>query len=346
MTIRTVNVGLVKAIFVGTTAPTNTNVLWRDTSLNPPLHKYYNTTTSSWETFIYSTLIDNVTIKKDVDGKLYVDLTEIPALSIEDGSILLVKLEDVASGTVFYRKTAGDGAPEIQTLAVLKEDLGLQGTNTGDQDLSGYVLKITTINGKALTGNISLTPSDIGSPTGSGTSTGTNTGDETLETILSKLGITVLSGENTGDQIASTVPILDVDELYDAENVEDALKEVKEIADEAYSIAIQSARVIPIYLPAYAAVNQRCSNAVEGTDYPNGWVLSTGASEYDLKIVHGLSKNIVDVKVFEINADTTERMLPSFSAAYTGLLQNSTNEILVEGLTQDLLPLRLELILR
>lgn len=62
------------------------------------------------------------------------------------------------------------------------------GTNTGDQDLSGLVPNTRTVNGKALSANITLTPSDIGSPSGSGTSSGTNTGDETQSSILSKLG--------------------------------------------------------------------------------------------------------------------------------------------------------------
>lgn len=102
--------------------------------------------------------------------------------------------------------------------------------------------------------------------------------------------------------------------------------------------------IIPIKLPAHAAVSLRCSNAVEGVDYPSEWVLTAGSSEYDLKIVHGLTRNLVDVKVWEINGDTTQRQLPAFSAAYTGLLQNSTNEIVIEGLTQDELPLRIDLI--
>lgn len=36
------------------------------------------------------------------------------------------------------------------------------GTNTGDQDLSGLVLKTTTVNGYALSGNVTLTKSDVG----------------------------------------------------------------------------------------------------------------------------------------------------------------------------------------
>lgn len=62
------------------------------------------------------------------------------AATIGSSTISLAKMADVATGTVFYRKTAATGAPEVQTLATLKTDLGLSGTNTGDQ---------TTISGNA-----------------------------------------------------------------------------------------------------------------------------------------------------------------------------------------------------
>ncbi len=54
---------------------------------------------------------------------------------ILDANVTLAKLANVASGTVFYRKTAGAGAPEVNTLAMLKTDLGLTGTNSGDTSL-------------------------------------------------------------------------------------------------------------------------------------------------------------------------------------------------------------------
>ena len=48
------------------------------------------------------------------------------ASSIADGSITLAKkMADVATATVFYRKTGRTGAPEVQTLATLKTDLGI-----------------------------------------------------------------------------------------------------------------------------------------------------------------------------------------------------------------------------
>ena len=56
--------------------------------------------------------------------------------TIDAGVVTLAKQADVATGTVFYRKTAGTGSPEVQTLATLKTDLGLTGTNSGDQTIT------------------------------------------------------------------------------------------------------------------------------------------------------------------------------------------------------------------
>lgn len=58
------------------------------------------------------------------------------ALTIANSAVTLAKMADVATGTVFYRKTALTGAPEVQTLATLKTDLGLTGTNSGDQTIT------------------------------------------------------------------------------------------------------------------------------------------------------------------------------------------------------------------
>lgn len=55
------------------------------------------------------------------------------AATIANSAVTLAKQADVATASVFYRKTAGTGAPEVQTLATLKTDLGLTGTNSGDQ---------------------------------------------------------------------------------------------------------------------------------------------------------------------------------------------------------------------
>ena len=72
------------------------------------------------------------------------------AATITGGAVTLAKMANVASGTVFYRKTAGTGTPEVQTLATLKTDLGLTGTNSGDVTLAGTPDYIT-ITGQAIT---------------------------------------------------------------------------------------------------------------------------------------------------------------------------------------------------
>ena len=72
----TKNLGLVKAIFVGDNPPININVIWRDTSLIVPLHKYYNQLSGQWESFITAVQVDNISIKKDGMDRIFVD-TEV-----------------------------------------------------------------------------------------------------------------------------------------------------------------------------------------------------------------------------------------------------------------------------
>ena len=73
---------------------------------------------------LYSGLVTNATHTGDVTGSV--------ALTIASNAVTLAKMADVATGTVFYRKTAATGDPEVQTLATLKTDLLLTGTNSGD----------------------------------------------------------------------------------------------------------------------------------------------------------------------------------------------------------------------
>jgi hypothetical protein len=58
------------------------------------------------------------------------------ATSIGSGKVTLAMQANMATASVVYRKTAGSGAPEVQTLATLKTDLGLTGTNSGDQTIT------------------------------------------------------------------------------------------------------------------------------------------------------------------------------------------------------------------
>lgn len=321
----TFNVGIVKAIHVGTVAPTNTDMLWRDTSLVTPIHKFYNETTLQWESFLYSTLIDNVTIKKNINDQLYVDESALSTFVLADKSVTLQKMADVNSSTVFYRKTAGIGSPEIQTLAQLKTDLGLSGTNSGDQDTSVFALKTYTINTKLLNGNIVLTPSDIGSPAGSGTSTGTNTGDEDFASIMYKLGLSVLEGDNTGDQVAATVPVEDLDDVFIGTNVETILKEL-------YDKVAENKNTISLTLPAYKNVGDRVSNSVEGVNYPTGWSIAVGVSPVDLVITHNQNRRVADITIWAI--DGTQEQLLQDTASHNGLVTPDLNTLRVLSLSQ------------
>ncbi len=53
--------------------------------------------------------------------------------TIDAGVVTLAKMANMATSSLIYRKTAGSGAPAVNTLATLKTDLGLTGTNSGDQ---------------------------------------------------------------------------------------------------------------------------------------------------------------------------------------------------------------------
>lgn len=65
------------------------------------------------------------------------DLTgTYPNPTVAAAAITLAKQANMATASVVYRKTAGAGAPEVNTLATLKTDLGLTGTNSGDQTIA------------------------------------------------------------------------------------------------------------------------------------------------------------------------------------------------------------------
>ena len=87
-------------------------------------------------------------------------LASTGALTIAAGAVTLAKQANMATASIIYRKTAGSGAPEVQTLATLKTDLGLTGTNTGDQ---------TTITGNAGTATALQTARTIGGVSFDGT---------------------------------------------------------------------------------------------------------------------------------------------------------------------------------
>lgn len=77
------------------------------------------------------------------------DVTGSGVLTIADEAVTLAKMADMASSSLIYRRTAGTGPPEVNTLAQLKTDLAVSSLQTyaGTVDLTAGVVtqKITTV---------------------------------------------------------------------------------------------------------------------------------------------------------------------------------------------------------
>lgn len=92
-----------------------------------------------------SALTDTATIDLTYD-----DAGNAISADVKAGSITLAMQANMATASVVYRKTASAGPPEVQSLATLKTDLGLAGTNSGDQasivGISGTRAQFNTAN--------------------------------------------------------------------------------------------------------------------------------------------------------------------------------------------------------
>lgn len=103
-----------------------------------------------------------------------------------------------------------------------------------------------------------------------------------------------------------------------------------------------ASNVFTVNLPVASTVAGRCAGALEGTDYPAGWVLAAGTSSVDLVITHNLGRNIANVTVFSIDANG-KRLLMS-NAAYSGYVAPTTNSLKIEALATVTKPLMIQLI--
>jgi len=248
---------------------------------------------------------------------------KVASLSLVDGSVTLAKMANVATSTVFYRKSAGSGPPEVQTLATLKADLGLTGTNSGDQVLTGYV---TVVAGSTL---LSAAQAAL-----LANQSGVNTGDETGATIRTKLGITTLSGINTGDQDLSTL-VVKVTGMGLSTNDYTTVDKTK--------LAALNQTIFTITLPTGANIAARIAGTIAGTNYPTGWTIAvSGGNPNDFLITHSLARVIADVKVYSVSG-TAITML-NFNGAYSAIVAPDTNSLLIQGLATIALPLVIQLI--
>lgn len=109
-----------------------------------------------------------------------------------------------------------------ETVSTIKTKLGittLSGSNTGDQDLSGLVPKTYTVNGHALSGNISVTVADLGLSTAAKKySVSIGDGSATTFTIthsLNSMDITVLIRETASpyNQVIVDMQVIDANNI-------------------------------------------------------------------------------------------------------------------------------------
>jgi hypothetical protein len=157
---------------------------------------------------LYSSLVTNATHTGDVTGAT--------ALTIATSAVTLAKMADMATASLIYRKTAATGAPEVNTLATLKTDLGLTGTNSGDNSAntlySGLVTNATHTGDVTGSGALTIANSAVTLAKMADMATGSliyrktaATGApevNTLATLKTDLGLT---GTNSGDNSANTL---------------------------------------------------------------------------------------------------------------------------------------------
>lgn len=133
--------------------------------------------------------------------------------TIDNGAVTLAKQADMATASLVYRKTAGSGAPEVNTLATLKTDLGLTGTNSGDQTsivgITGTKAQFDT----AVTDGNFLYVGDV-------TSNATHTGDVTGSTALT-IDPTAITGKSAVTAVGTDYVL--ISDTSDSGNLKKAL---------------------------------------------------------------------------------------------------------------------------
>lgn len=85
-----------------------------------------------------------------------------------------------------------------------------------------------------------------------------------------------------------------------------------------------------ISLPSAGTVADRIAGAVEGVDYPDGWVLAQGSTAVDIDIQHSLGQRAIQVSVFAV--DGTQEQLLMNTAAYNGIITPDADNLRIQSL--------------
>lgn len=183
--------------------------------------------------------------------------------TIDAGVVTLAKQADMATASVVYRKTAAAGPPEVQTLATLKTDLGLTGTNSGDQTIT-------------LTGDVT--------GTGTGSFAATIAADAVTNAKLANVATSTIKGRVTAatgdpeDLTATQVrTLIDSPQLSAAQNFTAAQGVTPVALTDAVNIATNAAlgNIFTVTLGGNRTLDNP-TNVVAGRTY--AWVLTQDAT--------------------------------------------------------------------
>jgi hypothetical protein len=287
------NLGLVQAIWVGTTAPTNIFMIWADVTPvggNPSIiHKYYNTITAQWEPFIINAAILPL-VRSSANILLNYNTSQFELLG---GTHLSIKANVLADVTPPF----------------LISDI------TGLQD--ALDLKVDKVAGKSLILDTEITRlSSVTNYTHPANHPPSIITQDSSNRFVTDVQIAAWDAKQAA---IGYVP-------YDASNPSGYLT----LADISGFI-----EPITITLPSEGSVQARVDNAVEGVDYPTGWVLyAAGDNANDLIIEHGLTKYVIFVSINSIQVGGLtpgSRMLLG-NAAYSGIIAPDNDTLRIEGL--------------
>ena len=122
--------------------------------------------------------------------------------------------------------------------------------------------------------------------------------------------------------------------FFAGQSIEDLDIYVEKVAGSRLITEAEAALLVPVVytinLPSAPTVAQRCSLAVEGVDYPDGWVLEADTAPADLKITHGLARAVANVTVWSLNSGNQRQLYGN--AAFSGVVAPTNNVLTIEAL--------------
>ena len=150
-------------------------------------------------------------------------------------------------------------------------------------------------------------------------------GGSNVEAILDEIGqtlLTVIYTETDPAYLASQAANITSTDIINLGNLSGINTGDQDILEQS---------VYSITLPIEGTLSGSVAAAVEGTDYPTGWVLS--ASGGNLQVNHGLGRYTANTNVFLNSSGSSYRQLRNFDNAYSGILDVDDNNVIIESIS-------------